>query len=146
MELYEALKSGTNLEELEAAFRDQLKKAQERIAKEKADQEEKDRKNLKLAHQRTELAKTMLNYIALILDEDPTAFADSTKEIEQKLLECEEDVKKLSKVKTNLEKTFDQINSEIGRKKPVYTDPLSKFMKNVDVDDDIIKAFLKGLK
>lgn len=146
MELYEALKSGTSLEELEAAFRDQVKKAQERIAKEKADQEEEKRKNLKLAHQRTELAKTMLNYIALILDEDPTAFSDSTKDIEQKLLECEEDVKKLSKVKTNLEKTFDQIDNEIGRKKPVYTNPLSKFMKDVDVDDDIIKAFLKGLK
>ena len=93
MELYEALKSGTSLEELEAAFRDQVKKAQERIAKEKAEQEEKDRKNLKLAHQRTEFAKSMINYIALILDEDPIGLVDSTKEIEQKLLEFEEDLK-----------------------------------------------------
>lgn len=146
MELYEALKSGTSLEELEAAFRDQVKKAQERIAKEKAEQEEKDRKNLKLAHQRTEFAKSMINYIALILDEDPTGFADSTKEIEQKLLELEEDLKKLSKITPNLKKTFDQINSEIGRKKSTSVDPLSKLMSNVDVDDDIIKAFLEGLK
>ena len=146
MELYEALKSGTSLEELEAAFRDQLKKAQERIAKEKAEQEEKDRKNLKLAHQRTEFAKSMINYIALILDEDPIGFADSTKEIEQKLLELEEDLKKLSKITPNLKKTFDQINSEIGRKKSTSVDPLSKLMSNVDVDDDIIKAFLEGLK
>lgn len=146
MELYEALKSGTSLEELEAAFRDQVKKAQERIAKEKAEQEEKDRKNLKLAHQRTEFAKSMINYIALILDEDPTDFADSTKEIEQKLLELEEDLKKLSKITPNLKKTFDQINSEIGRKKSTSVDPLSKLMSNVDVDDDIIKAFLEGLK
>ena len=146
MELYEALKSGTSLEELEAAFRDQVKKAQERIAKEKAEQEEKDRKNLKLAHQRTEFAKSMINYIALILDEDPIGFADSTKEIEQKLLELEEDLKKLSKITPNLKKTFDQINSEIGRKKSTSVDPLSKLMSNVDVDDDIIKAFLEGLK
>ena len=146
MELYEALKSGTSLEELEAAFRDQVKKAQERIAKEKAEQEEKDRKNLKLAHQRTEFAKSMINYIALILDEDPTGFADSTKEIEQKLLELEEDLKKLSKITPNLKKTFDQINSEIGRKKSTSVDPLSKLMSNVDVDDDIIKTFLEGLK
>lgn len=146
MELYEALKSGTSLEDLEAAFRDQVKKAQERIAKEKAEQEEKDRKNLKLAHQRTEFAKSMINYIALILDEDPTDFADSTKEIEQKLLELEEDLKKLSKITPNLKKTFDQINSEIGRKKSTSVDPLSKLMSNVDVDDDIIKTFLEGLK
>ena len=146
MELYEALKSGTSIEDLEAAFRDQLKKAQERIAKEKAEQEEKDRKNLKLAHQRTEFAKSMINYIALILDEDPIGFADSTKEIEQKLLELEEDLKKLSKITPNLKKTFDQINSEIGRKKSTSVDPLSKLMSNVDVDDDIIKAFLEGLK
>ena len=146
MELYEALKSGTSLEELEAAFRAEVKKAQERIAKEKADQEEEKRKNLKLAHQRTEFAKSMLNYIALILDEDPTDFADSTKEIEQKLLELEEDLKKISKIKPKLKKTFDQINSEIGRKKSTYVDPLSKLMSDVNVDDDIIKAFLEGLK
>lgn len=144
MELYEALKSGTSVQDLETAFRNQVKKAQERIAKEKAEQEEKDRKNLKLAHQRTEFAKSMINYIALILDEDPADFADSTKEIEQKLLELEEDLKKISKVKLNLKKTFDQINSKTEKNNPVYVDPLSQF--KMSVDDDIIQAFLKSLK
>ena len=123
MELYEALKSGTSAEDLEAAFRKELAAAQEKIATEQNKEAEAEH----LKECRDGLSMALYDYICALLGEEEEQLVDID-EIEEKLLECEEEMKKLSKL-TNKLKNF-------------------KVPKNfVNNDDDvIIKAFLNSLR
>lgn len=123
MELYEALKSGTSAEDLEAAFRKELAAAQEKIATEQNKEAEAEH----LKECRDGLSMALYDYICALLGEEEEQLVDID-EIEEKLLECEQEMKKLSKL-TNKLKNF-------------------KVPKNfVNNDDDvIIKAFLNSLR
>ena len=123
MELYEALKSGTSAEELEAAFRKELAAAQEQIATE----QNKEAEAAHLEECREGLSLALYDYICALVGEEEEHLIDID-EIEEKLLECEQEMKKLSKL-TNKLKNF---------KVP------KNFVKNDD--DVIIKSFLNSLR
>jgi hypothetical protein len=123
MELYEALKSGTSAEDLEAAFRKELAAAQEKIATEQNKEAEAEH----LKECRDGLSMALYDYICALVGEEKESLVDID-EIEEKLLECEQEMEKLSKL-TNKLKTF---------KVP------EKFVNNDD--DVIIKSFLNLLR
>ena len=123
MELYEALKSGTSAEDLEAAFRKELAAAQEKIATEQNKEAEAEH----LKECRDGISMALYDYICALVGEEKEDLVDID-EIEEKLLECEQEMERLSKL-TNKLKTF---------KVP------EKFVNNDD--DVIIKSFLNLLR
>lgn len=123
MELYEALKSGTSAEDLEAAFHKELAAAQEQIATE----QNKEAEAAYLKECRDRLSLALYDYAHALVgekDEHPIGI----EEIEKDLLDFEQEMKKFSKL-TNKLKNF-------------------KVPKNfVNNDDDvIIESFLNSLR
>lgn len=135
MELYEALKSGTSAEDLEASFRKELTKAQKRIAEE--EEEEKKKKEgqkeraVALVNTRHVLALSLYDYSCALLGDDIVKDEGITvNEIENKLIESEESVMNFYNFSKRLEKSLGKLKSKVP------TDA---------IDDDIINRFLRGL-
>ena len=132
MELYEALKSGTSAEELEAAFRKELAAAQERIEEETAEED----RDIFIESCREDLADAIYDYACALVGPDNVGYIDSD-EINEKLLKYEKEVLNLFNITKKLEKTLDEIKSG---KIPVEIEITSS-----SSDDDIITKFIKSL-
>jgi hypothetical protein len=91
MDLYEALKSGTNAEELRKTFEKELKEAQSRVS---AEQEKEWQRIKQLSDVRHRLAEMILDYTVLALGEDCEIDADDVKKIEMALIKMEAGLKK----------------------------------------------------
>ena len=131
MELYEALKSGTSPMELEAAFRDDLDKALERIAaEEKAEIEKKAKaaKEMELDSLRGIVANDIYDYACALLGKDSVNEAGVTFDnIKKRLVESEKELVQISKITKRMDELLNKINSKKTS------------------DDDIISNFLKQL-
>ena len=132
MELYEALKSGTSPEDLEAAFRDNLDKALERIAaEEKAEMEKKAKaaRETELDSFRNVVAEDIYNYACALLGKDSVDDAGVTFDnIKKRLVESEKELVQISKITKRMDELLNRIKSNKSNS-----------------DDDIIKNFLKQL-
>jgi len=91
MDLYEALKSGTNAEELRKTFEKELKEAQSRVS---AEQEKEWQRIKQLSDVRHRLAEMILDYTVLALGEDCKIDKDDVKKIEMALIKMESGLKK----------------------------------------------------
>lgn len=121
MKLYEALKSGTSAEDLEAAFRKELAAAQEQISKEK----NQEINEARLKECRDKLSTALSDYASALTGKESSI---SIVDIEKDLLNFEQELTKLTNL-TNKLKSF-------------------KVPKNfVNNDDDvIIESFLNSLR
>lgn len=129
MDLYEALKNGTSTDDLIAAFRKDLDAAVERVAAEKAADQQALTEYLNEC--RDYLADAICEYAyALFGDEveDDLTFDDIVKLLKT----FEKDMTSLVEISKSLKKE--------ASKKPFYNCSCSK------EDDDIITAFIKSLK
>jgi len=138
MELYEALKNGTSVEDLEAAFRRELTKAQERVAEEAAEEEQKkeEERLLEIEGCREELAESIYNYVCALVGEDNVEL--DIEEIEDKLTEYEKEMIGIY----NITKKIDSIFNDI--KKGKVPAGVELIHKKTD-DEDVIERFLKSL-
>ena len=131
MELYEALKSGTSPMELEAAFRDDLDKALERIAaEEKAEMEKKAKvaRETELDSFRSVVANDIYDYACALLGKDSVDDAGVTFDnIKKRLVESEKELVQISKITKRMDELLNKINSKKAS------------------DDDVISNFLKQL-
>ena len=135
MELYEALKSGTTPMELEAAFRDDLDKALERVAaEEKAEMEKAEMEKAKAAREteldsfRSVVANDIYDYACALLGKDSVDDAGVTFDnIKKRLVESEKELVQISKITKRMDELLNKINSKKAS------------------DDDIISNFLKQL-
>lgn len=131
MELYEALKSGTSPMELEAAFRDDLDKALERIAaEEKAEMEKKAKaaREMELDSLRGIVANDIYDYACALLGKDSVNEAGVTYDnIKKRLIESEKELVQISKITKRMDELLNKINSKKAS------------------DDDVISNFLKQL-
>ena len=118
MDLYEALKAGTSADELEDKFQEELRAALKRYNAEED-----------LNDTREELAAEIIDYLALVLGE---RFVKdfSVKDIVEMLKSMEKDLKTSYNVLKKLDKNMKASGSLSIDKS----------------DEDIINAFLKGLK
>lgn len=155
MDLYEALKAGTSAQELLSAFYKDLDAANERIANEKAEEaaaaakkkaEEERQKELMLA--RTDAADFLADYLNLLFKEDDDITIES-EEVQDALKELED----LSVSLRDWLSFFQEEpikekknNQKSAAAKPVKKNPTIKLNYSDEVDDKIIKDFLKMLK
>ena len=138
MELYEALKSGTSAEDLEAAFRRELTKAQERVAEEAAEEEQKkeEERLLEIESNREELAESIYNYVCALVGEDNVEL--DIEEIKDTIMEYEKEMVGIY----NVTKKIDSIFNDIKKGKvPAGVELIHKKMD----DEDVIKKFLESL-
>lgn len=140
MDLYEALKSGTSIEELIETFNRDLDEANARITAEKEEEANKEY----LAVCRAHLAKLVLEYVEALLGEDCSDVI-SIEAIEEMLLQYEKEL-------SNTLKTFDKLNKEINNTIKENNNSNTKSKKstikiNINKDDiNIINEFIKNLK
>jgi hypothetical protein len=130
MELYEALKSGTTPMELEAAFRDDLDKALERLAAEEKTEMEKAKaaREEELDSFRNVVANDIYDYACVLLGKDSVNDAGVTFDnIKKRLIESEKELVQISKITKRMDELLNRINSKKAS------------------DDDIISNFLKQL-
>jgi predicted restriction endonuclease len=130
MELYEALKSGTTPMELEAAFRDDLDKALERLAAEEKTEMEKAKaaRETELDSFRSVVANDIYDYACALLGKDSVNDAGVTFDnIKKRLIESEKELVQISKITKRMDELLNKINSKKAS------------------DDDIISNFLKQL-
>ena len=132
MKLYEALKSGTSAEDLEAAFRKDLEAAQERISKE----EETRKRLINLDTCRINLATSIYDYAEALMGEDISSYG-SINEIENELKQSEKKLKILFEASKKLENTVNNLKKNESQ---------LSFLREIDDDDVIINSFLKNLK
>lgn len=118
MDLYEALKAGTSADELEDKFQEELRAALKRYNAEED-----------LNDTREELAAEIIDYLALVLGEEFVKDF-SVKDIVEMLKSMEKDLKTGYNVLKKLDKNMKTSGSLSIDKS----------------DEDIINAFLKGLK
>lgn len=137
MDLYEALKSGTSADELIKAFHADLDKANERIDKEKKEEEQKRIQADQLSDCRHILAEALIRYMEAYLNEDLSA--DVTE--------------------TDIDKILESFEKEMNSLKAFYKTLTPKSKKTTDdtktlkatstvtgtMDGAIINDFLKGL-
>ena len=138
MELYEALKNGTSVEDLEAAFRRELTKAQERVAEEAAKEEQKkeEERLLEIGGCREELAESIYNYVCALVGEDNVEL--DIEEIKDTIMEYEKEMVGIY----NITKKVDSILNDIKKGKvPAGVELIHRTMN----DEDTIKEFLKNL-
>ena len=132
MDLYEALKGGTDAKTLLDTFQKELDAAQERIVKEEVEkkrQEKAEKKEL-LTTARAQLAESLTEYISIVLDDEDFYSSENVKLCEDILTEVETETKGLLLLST----------LENKRKKPTLN-----IVRN-NKDDDIINRFLETLK
>jgi uncharacterized membrane protein YheB (UPF0754 family) len=129
MDLYEALKSGTSAQELQAQFNQQLNEAKARIIQEEEDTEAEEW----LDACRSDLADSIYEYALALMREDELEDWTPDK-IEQDLVAFEESFKRMNELTKVLK---EKVNGS-----SVTLDNI--FSKTLD-DNDIIKSFLKTL-
>lgn len=126
MDLYEALKAGTTKEELLSTFQKELDSAIDRFEKE----EEAALQEEYLADARTELANVILDYIAVL-------YPDLNGE--------EIPVSQVISILKDFEKEMENFSSLMSFFKNWKTKKPMEWKFTADIDNDIIKKFLKEL-
>ena len=125
MDLYEALKAGTSINELQNTFYKELEEATSRIRKEEeqakaAAAAEKNKKHL--AESRANFADSIVEYLNNIFSNEGLEKIESSKTVYEMLEAFEEDIK------------------------PILNFYISQTQKEKESDDSIIIKFLKNLK
>ena len=147
MDLYDALKSGTSVDELLSLFNKELNAAQERIAEEIAAAEAQEEHEERLDIARFDAADFLTEYLNILFEDDNDIKFDPG-EIEELLGEFEKELKKSTTNIMNFLKAFAEPDSPPKSEEP-QEEKTKKCIKITDItpaDLDYIKSFLDSLR
>lgn len=134
MDIYEALKSGTDPSELIQTFQKDLEKAMTRLEEENKATAAAEQEHL--ADCRRILAEAIIEYAKAYFKDDINVTDFSMDTIEKMLIQYEKDMDEVLKFSKKLATTMTKEKDQYS------TDALTGILN----DDDIINAFLKSLK